>query len=237
MSPLTLQLAPAFATLAFLAASAGGEAGDSPERTFFVLTVTPLQAAEAHTIRVASDGLVERWNASGGRVTGVGQAQLRVPATLGAVELAESMPAEGAMGDGVREGDIWVLATQPSGAIRAFLEPVAPDGMRRLVEDAERLSQALDMRPPKEHYLRGLPVEPERARKLRSAGVPAVSWRALAEDARAIADRARVSPYEFVPIPAEQLDIVRGAVTARATGTYFELEDSSWIEIELWTPA
>jgi hypothetical protein len=233
-----LRLAPALASLALLAAPAGGQAGDSPDRPFFVLTVTPLQAAETHTIRVSADGLVERWNATGGKVTRVGQAQMRAPVTLGAVELAESMPAESAMGDGVREGDIWVLATQPSGAIRAFLAPLAPDGMRRLVEDAERLSQALDMRPPEEHFLRGVPVAPERARKLRSAGVPALSWSALAEDARAIADRARTSPYEFVPIPAERLDVVRGAVASRAgEAAYFELEDSSWIEIELWTPA
>ncbi|MGH2570993.1 MAG: hypothetical protein ACRDGR_07195, partial [bacterium] len=168
MSPLTFRLAPALTLLALLVASAGGEAGDSADRPFFVLSITPLQAAETFTIRVSADGLVERWNASGGRVTSVGQAQMRAPATLTAVELAQSIPAEGAMGDGVREGDIWVLATQPSGAIRAFLEPLAPDGMRRLVEDVERLSQALDMRPPQEHFLRGVPVAPERARKLRS---------------------------------------------------------------------
>jgi hypothetical protein len=234
-----MRAVPALATPLLFAPAAG--AGESPAvPSFFVMHVAPLRAAESFTIRVSTDGLVERWNTSGGKVTRVGTAQMLAGVTGPPVGLAESVPAEGAMGDGVREGDIWVLATQPSGAIRAFLEPLAPNGMRKLVEDAERLSRSLDMGPAKEHFLRAVPVASERAAKLRAAGTPALAWGALAADPRAIADRARKSPYEFIPIPAELLEAVRGAVAAPAEGggSYFELDDgASWIEIELWAPA
>jgi hypothetical protein len=238
MRPLTILLAPALATLALLATpSPAQEADPAVRHSFFVLCVTPLRSPESFTLRVSTDGLVDRWDTSGGKVTRAGTAQLG-RATGPSVALAESVPAKGDMGDGVREGDVYVLATQPSGAIRAFLEPRAPDALRRLVEDAERLSRALDMEPAKQHFLRTIPVAPGRAEKLRSAGA-APAWETLAADVRAVADRARESPYEFVPIPSELLEAVRDAVTppADAPGSFFALADASWIEVELWPPA
>jgi len=210
---------------------------DFPAVSSFVLQVTPLQARESFTVRVSADGLVERWNASGGRVSRVGSARMLPAATAPVVELAGSVPLAGDMGDGVREGDIYVLATSPAGGVRAFLEPLAPKPLRRLVGEADRLSRAIDLWPATDHYLRAVPVTPERAAALEAAGLSFVAWDSLGAEVRPLCERASESLCEFIPVPAPALDAVLTAWADRdGRDPCFELEDSSPIQIGLWSP-
>jgi hypothetical protein len=225
--------------MCFLVPSAFAQTDDAPGHSSFVLHVTPLQTRESYTIRVSTDGLVERWNASAGKVSRVGIAQMLSEVTTPVVELAKSVPETGDLGDGIREGDIYVLATQPAGPIRAFLEPLAPKSLQRLVEDAERLSRAIDMWPAKERFLRGVPVLDEQKEKLGAAGLSTVPWDDLAGETRALYERASASPYEFVSIPTEALDAVVATVAAHESDgrqLYFERDNTTWIQIGLWDP-
>lgn len=213
-------------------------ADDSPpEGPSFVLQVTPLRTPESYTIRVSADGGVERWTTSGGKISGTGTARLLPEVTAPIVELAESVPGSGDMGDGVREGDIWVLATRPDGRVRAFLEPLAPASLGRLVEDAGRLSDGLEMERARGHFLRAVPVTDARAERLRDAGRRPVAPEDLPDDVRALCERAGRRPYEFLSLPAGPLDTVRsllGPRDAPGRDLYVELDETSWIQIELW---
>jgi hypothetical protein len=223
LAALLWLLPPPFALLA-------GDGEDS-----FVLQITRLTSGLQSTFSVSEGGELTRWDALEGSVLQAGTGFAAPEEAARIVSLAREVPAEGSLGDGTREGDIYLLVSGDAPSARAFLEPFAPAMLLALAAKTEELARAIDVVPNVNHHLRAEPVLPERAARLKISATQSLSIERLPKSAKALVQHAIEHPYEFVLVPHDKLSAVGEALPG--SRAFVALEDLSWVEVELWQPS
>lgn len=209
--------------------------GKAPVTSSLLLQVTPFRGSTKRIVKLASDGELERWDASYLTVYRTGSARLATDKTSRLFTLAGDVPPGTRMGTGVREGDIYVLVNGQTGLTSVTIAPLAPAPMRKLVREVTRISESVVMRDNVAHYLRAEPVSKIRLDRLRASGAQAFSLERFATEDQRLMIRAAAGPYGFVPLERTAFDRVLKKTSAReffvVTG-----DSRSWTQIGLWAP-
>lgn len=210
---------------------------DKPEEEtgpFLLVRVTRLEGPFNPTVRLSADGTLERWDASYGTVFRTGSAQLTSGQTTDLFDMAGTVPGANEMGDGAMEGDIYFLIDSRLRSPSAYLEPLAPESLKQLINQLIDASESAMQENKEEHFLRAEMIDPGRAERLRAKQAASLPVRRFDAREQSLLARAGDRPNEFLPLSGESADRLREL--GGDQDFFVVLEDERWIQVGLWGP-
>lgn len=235
LGPVKATLCVALVTFGCLGSPVGADDPASVrDSSLIFLEIVRLEGPTNIALRLWTNGLLERWDASYLTVYRTGSARLSEEVTATLFELASSVPLEKRMGDGSQEGDIYSLFDGRTGAAALYLEPLAPDPMHRLIARMLEHAERIDMHRNARHFIRAEIVDARRVERLRASRVRVFSSEAFTNEQQKLIGSANNNPFQFVPVSVA--DFARLADLGQERTFFVSFDGSSWFEVSLWSP-
>lgn len=195
--------------------------------------IVPLTEPQGTFVSVDRSGELRRFEGRSLTLTRVGRARLEAAEVAALVDLAGRVPREQRMGEGIVEGDVYRLAIGDE-LVAAFIEPLMPEEMRRLLDRLGPLLERAPLNPNTDWYIAAEPVADARRARLASSGSPAIVPASLSPGARGAVLTASAAPLALRPISRSIADEVSGGGSSREP--FVAIDESTWMQLGIWGP-
>jgi hypothetical protein len=203
---------------------------DSPP---LIVQILPLKEQAGTFVSIDRSGDLRRLEGRNLTLKSVGRAQLTPAEVASIFDLAARVPHEQRMGEGIMEGTIYRVA-MGTDTVAAFIEPLMPDELRRLLDHLRPLIDRAELHPNTDWYLAGEPVDPSRRARLSSSGSSALDPAELSPPARAAVLAASSEPLALRPIPRSLVDEL--SVSGANREPFVAIDASTWMQLGIWGP-
>lgn len=204
------------------------------DSSFLSVQIIPLTEPRGTFVTIDRGGELTRIEGRNLTVTHTGRTQLSSQETATVFDLALLVPRQQRTGDGIVEGTIYRVAVGGADTIAAFVEPLMPDELRRLIAQLGPLLDRAELHANTDWYIAAEPVAPSRRSRLASSGTAAISLSALSPDARDVVLAASAVPYAHRTVPRAIADELTGRGAGREP--FVAIDESTWMQIGIWGP-
>jgi hypothetical protein len=196
--------------------------------------IIPLREPRATYLSLDRTGALTRLEGRNLMITHAGRTQVSRTDVAALFDLAARVPRTQRMGDGIADATIYRLAVGGSDTVAAFVEPLMPDELRRLLDRLGPILQRAELHANTDWYVTADPVTPSRRSRLASSGTNAIDPDNLSPTTRDVALAACAGPYVLRPVARAIAD----ELTAQGAGRepFVALDETTWMQIGIWGP-